>query len=99
MKVSVPHHTTKENARRIVEQRLADLQRQYGNVAEDLDHSWTGDTLYVAAKARGFHLKGTIEVTDTEVIIDGKLPLMAMPFESRIRSTVEKEAESMFRTA
>lgn len=99
MKISVPHHTTKENARRIVEQRLASLQQQYGNQADDFDHSWTGDTLYLAAKARGIHVKGTVEITDSEVIIDGKLPLLAMPFESRIRHTVEKEAESMFRTA
>jgi hypothetical protein len=33
-----------------------------------------------------------------EVIIDRKLPLLAKLFESRIRHTVEREAESMFRT-
>ena len=99
MKISVPHNTTRENARRIVEQRLADLHSQYGHQADDMEHSWTGDTLYLAAKARGFHVKGTVEITDTDVIIDGKLPLIAMPFESRIRQTVEKEAASMFRTA
>jgi len=40
---------------------------------------------------------GTLEITDNDVIIDGKLPLIAKPFESRIRSTVEREAEEMFR--
>jgi hypothetical protein len=43
--------------------------------------------------------RGTLQITETDVIIDGKLPLLAKPFESRIRNTVEREAETMFRTA
>ena len=31
-------------------------------------------------------------------IVDGKLPLIAKPFESRIKSTIEREAEAMFQT-
>jgi hypothetical protein len=37
-----------------------------------------------------------VAITDTEVIIDGKLPLIAKPFEPRIKSTVEREAAAMF---
>ena len=46
--------------------------------------------------ARGFKANGTVDVTDHEVIIDGKLPLLARPFEPRIRSTIEREANAMF---
>ena len=42
---------------------------------------------------------GTVEVTDSEVIIDGKLPLLAKPFEPRIKNQIEREAAAMFRTA
>ncbi len=99
MRIAVPHHTTRENAKKIVEKRLDDLQRQYGHYASDIDKSWDGDRLDFTLKAKGFSGKGTLEVTDTDVIIDGKLPLIAKPFEPRIRSTVEREAEQMFRTA
>jgi hypothetical protein len=37
-----------------------------------------------------------VEITDSEVILDGKLPLIAKPFESRIKSTIEHEAATMF---
>ena len=99
MRIAVPHNTTKEKARAIVEKKIDDLQKQYGHYASDLEKSWSGDRLDFSVKAKGLQGKGTVDVTDTDVIIDGKLPLMAKPFEPRIRSTVEKEAEQLFRTA
>lgn len=99
MRIAVPHHTTREEAKKIVQQRLDDLQRQFGHYASDIDKTWSGDRLDFSVKARGFGGAGTVEITDTDVIIDGKLPLVAKPFEPRIRSTVEREAEQMFRKA
>lgn len=99
MRIAIEHHTTRDKARKIVEQRLKNAEKQYGQMASDLDWEWQGDTLHVSMKAKGMSLKGTLEVTDTSVIVDGKLPLLARPFETKIRHTVEREAESMFRTA
>ena len=99
MRIEIPHHTTAEKARKLVEERLRGLERQYGSYASDLEHEWHGNTLHFGFKAKGISGKGTVEITETDIILDGKLPLIAKPFESRIRSTVEREAESMFRTA
>jgi hypothetical protein len=99
MRVAIPHHTTRARAKKIIEQRLKNAEKQYGHHASDFDWEWHGDTLHLSGKAKGFSLKGTVEVTELEVIVDGKLPLLAKPFESKIRHTVEREAESMFRTA
>jgi hypothetical protein len=44
----------------------------------------------------GVSIRGTVEITDSEVIVEGKLPLLAKPFEPKIRQTVEREAERMF---
>lgn len=97
MRIAIPHHTTRESARKIVEERLRSLEHQYGHHAQDIEHEWHGDTLHFGFKAKGMSGTGTLEVTDTDVVIDGKLPLLARPFESRIRHTLEREAESMFR--
>lgn len=99
MRIAVPHNTSKDIARQKVEQRLGQLLGQFSHHAEDLHHEWSGDTLRFKGKARGFSVEGTVEVTDAEVIIDAKLPFIAMPFEGRIRQTVEAEAEKMFRSA
>ena len=99
MRIAVPHNMTKESARQRVEERLGQLLSQFGGHAEDVWHEWVGDTLQFKGKAKGLSLKGTAEVTDADVIIDAKLPLLAMAFEGRIREAVQREADSMFRTA
>jgi hypothetical protein len=99
MRIAVPHHTTRAAARQIVEQRLGQLLGELGHKADEAQHEWTGDILQFRGKARGLSVSGTVEITDSEVIIDGSLPLLAKPFEPRIRQTVEREAEQMFRRA
>ena len=97
MRFTIPHNTTKAEARQIIERKMSELESQYSHYTSDIDKQWTGDTLNFNVKARGFTGKGTLELTDTDVIIDGKLPLIAKPFEPRIKSMVEKEAEALFR--
>lgn len=99
MRIAVPHNTTKDNARRIVEQKIGELLRSFGSHADEAQHEWSGDLFRFKGKARGFHVEGSVEITDQVVILDGKLPLIAKPFEGKIRQTVEAEAERMFRTA
>ena len=99
MRISVPHHTTRARARQIVERKIDGLLASYSHHAEKAEHEWSGDTLRFKGKARGFSVEGSVDITDTEVIVDAKLPLMAKMFEGKIRQTVEVEAEKMFRTA
>lgn len=99
MRIAVPHHTSRAAARSQIELRLGQLLGQFSQHADDLHHEWDGDTLRFKGKARGLSVEGTVEVTDTEVIIHGKLPLMARPFEGKIKQAVELEAGKMFRTA
>ncbi|HEY0144262.1 MAG TPA: polyhydroxyalkanoic acid system family protein [Thermoanaerobaculia bacterium] len=96
MRVAVPHNTTKANARATVDRKLDVMLRQFGGHAEDLHHEWIGDTLRFKGKARGFSIEGTVEITEAAVIVDGKLPFLALPFEGRIREAVEREASAMF---
>jgi putative polyhydroxyalkanoate system protein len=99
MRIAVEHHTSKEVAREKLEERLGQLLVQYGGREEDFESEWLGDTMRFNGKALGFRVEGTIEITDAEVIVDGKLPLIANMFEGRIRQAVEREADAMFRTA
>jgi hypothetical protein len=96
MKVTVPHHTSKENARKIIDGRLAGLLAQYGHYLSESQTTWTGDRLDFSGKAKGFKASGTLEITEIEVIVDGKLPLIARPFEPKIKSAIEQEAASLF---
>src|SRR5688572_30348123 len=97
MRIAVPHNMNREEARRRVDQRLSSLLSQFGSQAEEMEHEWRGDTLRFKGKAKGLKVEGTVEVTDAAMIVDAKLPFIAMPFEGRIREAVQKEADTMFR--
>ena len=99
MRIAVPHHTSKDLARRKVDERLGLLLSQFGGHAEEIHREWMGDLMQFKGKVRGMSLEGTVEVTDSEIILDAKLPLVAMMFEGRIRQAVEREADAMFKTA
>ncbi len=99
MRIAVTHNTSKETARRKVDERLGQLLSQFGGHAEEVEHEWLGDTMRFKGKARGFTIQGTVEVTDAAVILDAKLPLVAKMFEGNIRQAVEREADAIFRTA
>jgi hypothetical protein len=99
MRLTIPHHTTKENARKIIDQRMGQALAQYGHFLSESQHQWDGERLTFSGSARGFKVSGSLEITDTDVIIDGKLPLIAKPFEPRIKSAVENEASAMFQKA
>ena len=96
MKVTVIHYTTKEAARRIIEGRIGQLLAQYGHYLSESQTTWSGDRLDFSGKAKGFTASGTVEITEIEIILDGKLPLIARPFEPKIKSAIEQEAASMF---
>ncbi|HYM61238.1 MAG TPA: polyhydroxyalkanoic acid system family protein [Thermoanaerobaculia bacterium] len=96
MRIEVLHHTDKPAARRKIEEKIESMQQQYGHLASDIEKTWNSDTLTFSCKARGLTVKGTLEITDTTLILDGKLPLMARPFEPRIHATVEQAAKEMF---
>jgi predicted metal-dependent hydrolase len=97
MRIAVPHNMKREEARKRVDQRLSSLLGQFGHQAEEMEHEWDGDTLRFKGKAKGLKVHGTVEVTDAEIVVDAKLPFIAMPFEGRIREAVQKEADTMFR--
>jgi hypothetical protein len=96
MHIAVPHHTDRETAKQRVQQRLQQILAQYVHYLSAHESHWEGDTLHFSGSARGFKANGTVDVTDTEVIVDGKLPLIAKPFEPRIKSTIEREANAIF---
>jgi hypothetical protein len=99
MRIELPHHTTRDDARKKVDAKIEHLMGRFGHHADHSEHEWKGDTLHFHIKAKGMSAKATLEVTDSDVILDAKLPFMALPFEGRIRSTLQEEAESMFKPA
>ncbi len=86
----------KATARRKIDARLQQLLATYGSYLSDVEQRWEGDRLVFAGKTKGMKASGTVDVTENEIIVEGKVPLLAKPFEPRIKSTIEREAAAMF---
>jgi len=99
MKIELPHHTTPAQAKKKLTNLLTKLKSKHEDLISDLDQRWEGDKLVFGFKAKGMSAKGHIEITDDAVLLDGKLPLLARPFESKIKKLIESEAKSLFKKA
>lgn len=83
MRISVSHNKSPEEVVRAVDRSLNDLFRQAGGLPVRLveqQSSWQGSTLTFSMVAKmGFistPIKGTVEVTDTDLTIDVDLGML-----------------------
>ena len=96
MKVQRAHMMTGETARGEIERALPGLLQEFGSDVSGVTHEWRGNSMNFSFRARGLRLKGRIDVTDSQVVIDVSLPLIARPFEGRIRSATERKLKQIF---
>ena len=83
MRISVSHNRTKEEVVQTVDRTFNDLFKEAGAlpVKVTLEHrSWQGSTMTFALSAKmgiiSTPIKGTVEVTDRDIIVDADLGIL-----------------------
>lgn len=89
MRLKIEHTLGRSEAVRRIREAIDVIMQSYGAKADDVETTWIGDTLDFVVKAKGLKGKGSIEVSEDLVDVKGKLPMIALPFEPRIRTEVE----------
>ncbi len=87
---------TADTARGEVERALPGLLQEFGSDVSNITHVWSRDPMTFSFRVRGWSIKGMIYVTESDVLIDVNLPMLARPFEGRIRSATERKLEQLF---
>ncbi len=95
MEVSVPHNLGQDEARKRIDNFLAELKKQFGTQVSDVNESWSGNKGSFALKAMGMSLDGNITVNENNVTVDGSLPMMATPFKGTIESTIRENLQKV----
>lgn len=95
MSMTIPHQLGQEEARSRVQGMISNMKEQYGDRVSDLSEQWNGDTGTFSLKAMGMSLKGTLQITDSELKVDGDLPWAAKPFQGTIEATIRERAERL----
>jgi hypothetical protein len=97
MNVTVPHQLGRADALQRLKSLLSDMKQQYGDKVTDLQENWTDAGGTFSFKAMGFKLSGKLNVTDTEMQLDGDLPWAAKPFQGTVETTIRERAERLLK--
>jgi hypothetical protein len=95
MHFNIPHKTSKLMALKKVRDALNAARPQLKGQATIEKEDWEGETLHFGATVQGKSITGTLVVTDTEFVIDAKLPLMWRLFEGRIEKMIAEQVKQM----
>ena len=95
MKILKRHKSKREKVREKIEGLVPSLTERFGDSVSDLKHVWKDDDMEFSFRARGFNVKGTVAVSDSEVHLDLHLPFAAKMFEGKIRSAIENELDRL----
>ncbi len=93
MKITREHDMTREKARTTVESLIPDLIDSFGQQVSDPRWDWRGDVMTFSFTAMGLGIEGTLEVSDSTLVLDVKLPLLARAFEGKLVSVAEREID------
>ncbi|MBA2574769.1 MAG: polyhydroxyalkanoic acid system family protein [Nocardioidaceae bacterium] len=93
--VTVPHTLGKEEALNRLTGLLSQAKAQYGDRITDVHENWTESGGTFSFKAMNFTICGSLDVTDTDVEINGEYPWAAKPFQGTIEATLRERAERL----
>ena len=91
MRVSRVHGMTNAGALTRVDALLPQLLGQFGSQVSDVHHHRSDSTMEFSFSTRGFHLNGTLEVTDNTITLDMGIPLLLRPLQGHIEATVREK--------
>ena len=97
MKIAHKYTGTREYAHQQIDTLLTSLQKQYGDRISNPSTSWSksGDRMDFSFGVYGFNLKGSVEIRDGEVVLDGSVPFFAKPFQGKAEELIRNKLEEI----
>ena len=95
MEIRREHNMTMDSAVQLANQILPGFIEKAGDNVSNIERQWDGNVLHFAFRTHGMNIKGTLLVTDDEIIIESELPFMARPFEGVLRSAIELKLDTL----
>jgi hypothetical protein len=90
MKIEIPHLHTREKAKIKIENLIQTVKTEYGGQIKSMNENWSDYTDAIELSAIGYSISGTIEVKESLISIDLRIPFMLQPFSKKIRSVIEE---------
>jgi len=71
---TIPHRLTRAEAKRRIDEQVAEIRRQHATLLAGLQTSWTQDTMDFSLQALGQTMTGQVNVDDQAVHVSVELP-------------------------
>jgi hypothetical protein len=91
--LSVPHSLEQDVALEKVRGLLDSVKAEHGDRISGLREEWQGNTGKFSFSIMGFPVSGSLVVESSQVNLDGKIPLMAMPFKDKVKNIIMEQAQ------
>ena len=95
MHIEIPHKTNQAAAVARVKQGLIQARPHLPADVKIQKEEWNNSMLSFDILAQGKEITGTVRITDSDYIIDAKLPLLWRVFEGRIEKMIKEQAQGM----
>jgi len=93
--VHIPHQLSKEEALERIQTLLQRVKSQFGDKVKDVQEEWHGDSGSFSFSIMGFDVSGKLNVSNSQVGLDGKIPVAAAFFKGKIKSVIMEEAQKV----
>ncbi len=91
MEIKVNHVLTTEEAKKRILKLADELKKDYGSQISNYSEEWNGNSAEISFKAIGMRIKGNLGIFKENVVMDGKLPLAALPFRGQIERIIREK--------
>lgn len=95
LSVSIRHRFDHATATRKIKELIPRLKRQHDDQITDAWEEWQGSSAEFGFRTSGHDIMGTLTVTDSHVIITGKLPFLVSFFSDQIEDAIRSEAAKL----
>lgn len=92
---SIPHQLTRAEARRRIQDQIAQLRREHGDLLGGLRESWEGDAMTFTAAVMGQSISGRVDVEDQAVRVEVALPWLLAALAGGARQQIEQQGRRL----
>ena len=98
MQIKYSYYCGKSVAYQRIDNLLKELQKEHADKVSDLSQTWNDSLDYMdfSFKVKGFNVSGNIDLSEKNIVLNGKIPFAARMFSKKIKSTIESTLNDLF---
>jgi len=92
MIIKYKHNKTKGEVYKVIDKFLGELKEKYKDKIQGYSTDWnTSKTIMnFSLYAKGFKISGKVQLYDSLIVLEGKLPFLAKLYQDKIESMIKK---------